>query len=67
MYRNYLYLAERHLWRFPIFIVKLGILQVLLLPFIAVFDREPLRSYRAVIRGIVDYFARRSGPCREGA
>lgn len=66
MYRNYLYLAERHLWAFPGFIIKLGILQVLLLPFIAMYDRQPLQSYRAVVRGIVDYLARRNGPYREG-
>lgn len=65
MYRNYLYLAERYLWTFPTFIIKLGILQVLLLPLIGICDRRPLHSYRAVARGILDYFARRNGPFKE--
>jgi len=62
MFRNYLYMAERYLLRFPTFIVKLGVLQLVLLPFIAVFDRRRLASFRAVVSGVADYARRRHGP-----
>jgi len=63
MTRNYLYLAERYLLEFPGFIVKLGILRVLLYILILFLDRNPLRSYCAIARGLRDYIARRKGPC----
>jgi rhamnosyltransferase len=62
MTRNYLYLAERHLFRFPIFIIKLGILRIVLFVLMIFLDRPPLSSYRAVARGLYDYFARKHGP-----
>jgi rhamnosyltransferase len=65
MYRNFLYLSEWHLRRFPVFILKLGLLQVLLLLLIGLYDRNPLTSYRAVFRGVADYLARKDGPCQE--
>jgi len=64
-YRNFLYLAERHLLRFPGFIAKLGVGQLVLLPLIGLFDREPLRSYGAVLRGVAHWVARRAGPLPE--
>ena len=64
MTRNYLYLAERHLFRFPVFIIKLGILRVVLFVLILFLDRAPLSSYCAVARGLYDYVARRQGPYR---
>jgi rhamnosyltransferase len=63
MTRNYLYLAERHLLQFPGFIIKLGILRILLCVLIVFFDRNPLHSYCAMARGVRDYVARRYGPC----
>lgn len=67
MYRNFMYMAERYFLGFPVFILKLGILQILLLPLIGFFDKSPLKSYRAVMRGIWDYLARRNGPYVERA
>lgn len=67
MYRNFMYMAERYFLGFPVFILKLGILQILLLPLIGLFDKSPLKSYRAVMRGIWDYLARRNGPYVERA
>lgn len=64
MTRNYLYLAERHLFRFPVFIAKLGILRAVLLVLIAFFDRAPMSSYRAIAKGVRDYVMRRRGPYR---
>lgn len=61
MYRNFMYLAERYVFRFPGFILKLGMLQVVLLVLMGFFDRHPMRSYQAVCRGIFDYFRRRQG------
>ncbi len=61
MYRNYLYLAERYLFIFPGFIVKLGLAQMLLLLLIGFLDSRPLASYRAIMRGIWDYALRREG------
>jgi rhamnosyltransferase len=65
--RNYLYLAERYLLQFPGFIIKLGLLQILLTVLIGFLDPSPVRSYRAVIRGIKDYVARKDGPYMEPA
>ena len=62
MYRNYFFLAERHLRAFPAFVLKLGLLQLILAALIARYDASPLDSYRAVLRGTRDYFARRLGP-----
>lgn len=61
MFRNYLYLAERHIKRFPWFIVKLGLLHLVLLPLVALHDSEPARSLQAIGAGVRDYFARRTG------
>jgi len=62
MFRNYLYLAERHLRRFPLFIAKLGALQLVLLALMAVYDPRPMASYRAVWQGVRDYFRGVQGP-----
>jgi rhamnosyltransferase len=64
MTRNYLYLAERHLLHFPVFIIKLGILRIVLSVLMLFLDRDPLSSYRAVARGLCDYVTRRHGPYR---
>jgi rhamnosyltransferase len=67
MYRNYMYLTERYILGFPVFIVKLGILHVLLLLLIAFLDKSPLKSYRAIARGLWDYLTRKAGPYAERA
>jgi rhamnosyltransferase len=67
MYRNYMYMVERYLFEFPLFIVKLGLAQVFLLILIGFFDPSPVASYRAIARGIGDYAARRDGPYLERA
>lgn len=65
MFRNYLYLAERHFTRYPWFVVKLGLLHIVMLPLVALYDSEPTRSFRAVGMGVRDYFARRKGAWME--
>jgi len=62
MYRNFLYLTERHVLSFPMFIMKLGLLQLVLLPLIGLFDTNRLASYGAVLRGVSDYILHRTGP-----
>jgi rhamnosyltransferase len=61
MYRNFMYMAERYLFEFPGFIVKLGLSQMLLLLLIGFLDSSPLASYRAVARGLWDYAIRKDG------
>jgi rhamnosyltransferase len=61
MSRNFMYMIERYAFRFPVFILKLTISHVLLLVLIGVYDPSPLRSYRAIVRGIWDYLARKDG------
>jgi rhamnosyltransferase len=61
MYRNYMYMAERHVLKFPGFIVKLGLSQMLLLLLIGFLDASPLASYRAIARGVWDYAVRKEG------
>ena len=65
MSRNFLYLAERHLRSFPFFILKLATAHVVELVLVGMYDPKPLTSYKAVLRGVQDYFARRSGPYLE--
>ncbi len=60
--RNYFYLAERHFFRFPAFIIKLGILRILLFVLIVILDQDPRDSCCAIARGLRDYVARRNGP-----
>ena len=67
MFRNYCYLAERYLVRFPGFILKLGALQALLAVLVGFRDPAPAASYRAIARGVRDYLARRVGPYPEPA
>jgi rhamnosyltransferase len=67
MYRNFLYLAERYLFKFPGFIVKLGLLQMLLLLLAGFLDPSPIASYRAIARGMWDYAVRKDGPYVERA
>jgi rhamnosyltransferase len=62
MYRNYMYMAERYLFKFPVFILKLGLAQMFLLLLIGFLDPSPLASYRAIARGMWDYALRREGP-----
>jgi len=62
MYRNYMYMAERYLFKFPGFILKLGLAQMFLLLLIGFLDPSPLASYRAIARGVWDYALRREGP-----
>jgi hypothetical protein len=62
MFRNYLYLVERYLLRFPSFIVKLGAARLILFALIGFFDTSPLESYRAAARGVYDYLRRKRGP-----
>lgn len=61
MYRNYMYLAERHVFKFPGFILKLGLSQMLHLLFIGFLDPSPLANYRAIARGMWDYAMRKDG------
>jgi rhamnosyltransferase len=65
MFRNFMYLAERYVRRFPFFILKLATAHAVLMLLIAFHDPRPLASYRGVFRGLVDYLARRDGAFRE--
>lgn len=67
MSRNFMYLAERYLFEFPWFIVKLGLSLVILLVLIGFRDPSPLASYRAAARGIWDYILRKKGRYSENA
>jgi rhamnosyltransferase len=61
MYRNFMYMAERHFFKFPGFIVKLGLSHMLLLLLIGFLDASPLASYRGIARGLWDYATRKEG------
>jgi rhamnosyltransferase len=63
--RNTLYMMKRYLRRFPMFVLKLGAAHVVQLVLVAIYDPAPMRSYKAVARGVRDYFARRQGPYLE--
>jgi len=57
MFRNFFYLAEQHIQRFPVFIVKSAIVHVLLLLLVPFFDQSPLESLTAIGEGIRDFFS----------
>lgn len=65
--RNILYMMKRYWRRFPLFVLKLGTAHVVQLVLVALYDPAPMRSYRAVARGVRDYLARRQGPYLERA
>ena len=67
MARNFMYIAERYGLRFPLFILKLAAAHLLLLVLIGFYDPRPWRSYKASLRGLLHYCARRSGPLVEPA
>jgi rhamnosyltransferase len=62
MCRNFLYMAERYFVRFPKFIAKLALVHMIHVVLVGIFDPTPLKSYRAMARGMGDYFARKVGP-----
>jgi len=64
--RNVLYMAQRHLWRFPLFIGKLLLAHSAQLVAVAFFDPRPVASYAATLRGIGDFLRQRGGPAPEG-
>ena len=61
-YRGILYLTERHALRFPGFLLKLWLLQALQTALVVFRDPRPGESYRAMVRGVRDYLARRDAP-----
>lgn len=65
MCRNFLYMVERYFVRFPRFIAKLALVHMIHVVLVGIFDPTPLRSYRAMARGMGDYFARKVGPYEE--
>jgi rhamnosyltransferase len=65
MYRNHLYLVKTYGLRFPWFMFKGTIYQLLLLILIAFYDAEPIRSYAFIFRGLRDFFGGRMGAFRE--
>lgn len=62
MSRNFMYMTERYLLRFPLFVCKLAIAHLVLLVLVGIYDPKPIRSFSAVLRGVWDYLARRDGP-----
>ena len=65
--RNVLYMVERYLFRFPLFILKLAAAHLLELVLVGFFDPRPGESYQAALRGVGDFFRRRQGPYLERA
>jgi rhamnosyltransferase len=64
--RNFLYMAQRHLGRFPLFICKLTLAHLAQLAVVGFLDPRPLASYTATLRGIGDFLRQRGGPAPEG-
>lgn len=64
-YRNYLSLAKRHVRKFPVFIVKLGLIHMLQLVTITIYGHERARSLLFIWRGVLDFFLGRTGPYNE--
>jgi len=64
--RNVLYMAQRHLWRSPLFICKLTLAHLAQLVVIGFLDPRPLASYAATLRGVGDFLRQRTGPAPEG-
>ena len=61
MYRNHLYLVQRYWHRFPLFIAKATLVQVLHLLAMLVHERNTGASLRLIGRGIWDFFCKRTG------
>lgn len=67
MYRNHLYLIKAFWREFPGFILKATLHQILLLILVVIYDREPGRSLRFILRGVRDFLGNRMGAYRGAA
>lgn len=65
IFRNQMYIFERYIVKFPIFVAKLTLANFVLLVMMMFFDKNPIRSLRFSLRGIDDYFKRKTGEYRE--
>lgn len=61
MFRNCFYIVERHLLRFPGFVLKLFVLQLILLPLALMLDPNPRATASAIARGMFDWLRRYRG------
>ena len=61
MYRNHLYLAQRYLMRYPMFIFKASIIQSILLLLILLFEAERWQNIKYILWGIFDFCSGRVG------
>lgn len=66
MFRNHMYMFEKYICSFPLFILKLTLSNLMLLLLIPVYDKKPLLSLSFIFRGIRDYFKGVSGMYRGG-
>jgi rhamnosyltransferase len=64
--RNFLYMVQRHLLRFPLFICKLTLAHLAQLLAVGFLDPRPGASYAATFRGIRDFLRQRTGPAPAG-
>lgn len=61
MFRNHMYLLEKYAYKFPFFIIKSTVANLLLLVLIPIFDKNPIRGLLYAFRGICDYLKGRNG------
>lgn len=61
MYRNHLYLVWRYWDRFPLFVAKSTLVQLLHLLAILIYERDPGPSMRFIWLGVCDFFRGRTG------
>jgi rhamnosyltransferase len=62
MYRNWGYIFEKYVTKFPLFVLKSSIIHLLLLIVIPFYDKKPKKSIKYVYYGFRDYFKNVYGP-----
>jgi rhamnosyltransferase len=65
MFRNHCYLIEKYILKFPWFIIKLTIANLILLLLIPFFDRRPFASLKYIVKGFCDYCKKKKGSISE--
>jgi rhamnosyltransferase len=61
MARNLLYMIKNYLFSFPIFVIKLTIMQFVILMFVPFYDKEPRKSIYYIFLGIKHFFMNKFG------
>jgi rhamnosyltransferase len=62
MYRNHLYIIQRYGFKFPMFVAKATLVQLLHLVAVVIYGGKRVESLRFMLCGVLDFCRRKTGP-----